>query len=792
MQVVLQFFAMHWLYLIIPVGVVLLYALVQTLAVCFCGPRDTTGSGIVIGQAKVFDNRSLSLRIERLTAGLEALKTVSQNVAADSTFQGQTSAVSSRSITLDLKATPYKAANDGSPKPKDGDKNGRSASTAEPTKLDDKSAIALAASDILNDQLDLASQILSLEMLYERSLTDRLINSKPRLQTVLGFQVSITPPAGCENCSAIAEIGVSVAGGGVAAPPISLIALIPQEKVYNSQSTISTARSIGGSAVASILTLGMSDKGESRELFIHRDPDTIAFERNLSSEPHLFNRCSGAAVFGWEFRPVLGRATVSSGTRQMLAVIAIPVPEVKDEQEVILKIKTRSYWRYYNRNKQTSRIKWGLLPWKPDGSRKSESEVYSLAIPNTATIQKALAPHVTQVKWVNSGPDRATVIVKGSNFFSGTKVIIGGRVYSDGDGTLTLKSSQALEFETTVLSLATGDSVLSGRFGSSFKLMVPADIRPVRSLYVARATIKPFGYAKCFRVSIDVGGVDESGNSKDLRMCDLQELPDPILFVGTEQVLMPYDYTDINPDSGGSAQPGARRCVRVEAWIPASALSTNTSVTFRIPFCGTNYHTSQPLSFCEPSVTRMGCDGTESVFRIAHPLDIPDSIAVEIDRTYRKDSGLTRITSRDFLLRIATNIVARYQSMIIRIGDAESYVVAIPAETKPERRPTIDLTTKPPQVAKGSLGPVEWSGEGLDAVTTATLGTRRRVLAGEMSQAEQSLAAVEFVTYDDGKRIAIYFAEGSTEVLGKAEVEFQTSMGDVIRLPFFIVAKPLP
>jgi len=94
------------------------------------------------------------------------------------------------------------------------------------------------------------------------------------------------------------------------AVPVSLVALIPQEKTYNAQTVSSSAQSIGGSAVASVLTLGFSSKGESRQLFIHRDSDTIAFERDPRSKPTLliaiahqlylvgsFGLCSGAVRY---------------------------------------------------------------------------------------------------------------------------------------------------------------------------------------------------------------------------------------------------------------------------------------------------------------------------------------------------------------------------------------------------------------------------------------------------------------------------------------------------------------
>ncbi len=139
----------------------------------------------------------------------------------------------------------------------------------------------------------------------------------------------------------------------------------------------------------------------------------------------------------------------------------------------MLEVRTRSYWRRYDRKRQTTAPRSGWLPWEINTSGTITSETQELRIPNTAQIQSALAPQVTGIKWVNSGGDRATVIVNGCNFFSGTKVVIGGVVHREEDQNLTLKSDQALEFETPIASLANADAVLSGRFGPSFQLKMP-------------------------------------------------------------------------------------------------------------------------------------------------------------------------------------------------------------------------------------------------------------------------------------------------------------------------------
>lgn len=114
---------------------------------------------------------------------------------------------------------------------------------------------------------------------------------------------------------------------------------------------------------------------------------------------------------------------------------------------------------------------------------------------------------------------------------------------------------------------------------------------------------------------------------------------------------MPYDYRDVDPSVQGTAPgatgpmtpqgpsgqsmlpplPSTAKYVRVEAWIPAKILARHESVTFRVPFCGPDYQASQPLSFYEPTVTRMGSVGDKSVFRIVYPLGFGESVSVELD-----------------------------------------------------------------------------------------------------------------------------------------------------------------
>ena len=515
-----RFIAAHWLAFLIVTILATFCVAAELYLVWKNRPKDSAGNGITIGRAKAFDNRSLALRVERLNAGLENLKVINQNVTdGPPTFQQQTSTEDSRSLSLLGRGSKSSQPTDQKGSPTDG--QGKSSSPAE-SAPDFKPGIGLAAGDVLNDRLNLASQIFNLQLLYERSLSDRMIGDDSRLQSVLGFQVSITPPSGYEDCAAVVEVAVRVAPGpppAAASGIVSLVALMPQEKTYNAESISTSERSIEGSAVARVLTMGFTGKRGTRQLFVHRDSDTVAFERGPSVGEELL---ADATVFGWEFRPVLGKRTVSPGTRQMLAVVAIPEPDVAVSAESVVEVRTRSYWRSYNRARQTSVPHWSWLPWRVDRSAASLSEVYRLPIPNTAKIQSTLSPKVTNIRWINAGNGKATVVVQGSNFFSGTKVVVGGSVHQEEDGTLTLKSDQALEFETSVDSLAFGDAVLSCRYGPSFQLTVPSANLKVAALEISRATIRPQRRSKAFRLSIEISGRDAQGDKTQLTAQDLE------------------------------------------------------------------------------------------------------------------------------------------------------------------------------------------------------------------------------------------------------------------------------
>ena len=768
-------------------------------------PADLTGNGIAIGQAKAFDSSSLTLRLQRLNAGLEALKVVNQNITENlSTVQERTS--TEASDTLSLKVSPDSKDKDS--KASDGKKDGDNKPAS-----DDKSSVGLGAGDALTNQLNLASQIFNLQTLYEGSLSDRMILNESRLQTVLGFQVSISPPAGYEDCVAIVEMSVRTkevpaisVNPAMTAQPVSLVALMPQEKTYNAEATASLERSLDSSAAVKVVTFGVGGRRVSRGAFIRRDPETVAFERKPGEDPKLLDN---AITFGWEFRPELGRRAVAPGPRQLMAVIAVPASDAEHSGEIALEIRTRSYWRSYNRGRQTSGPAWSWLPWRVDRSGELTSEIQELPIPNTAKIQETLAPKVIAVKWWDTGGGKAYVRVTGRNFFPGTRVRIGGELKQEKDGSLTLKSEQVLEFEAPLESLVKGDAVLIGRYGESVRL---EDSRPrtVQSLNIWSASIRPMRNAKVLRLTVDIYGLDQNGMALPFTINDLSGLPDPILCIGNESVPGPYDFSnqDLVQTDPMVTPP---KSLRVEAWISATSLAKSRQVSFRIPFCGLDYYINQPMAYSEPTVTRMGSDTVNTVFRVYFPQVFAANqtgISVDLDQTYvgapqLMIMGTTTTGASEYRLTVPNELVSRYQNMVVRVGKGEPYVIPIPQEEKPPVKAVIDASAAPAKVNKGKRGPVEWQGTGLDTIRTITFTPPAAPVAVPIDSSTPAPAAApspiaqapiaqapiaqEFAVYSEGTRLVVYLSDTVTAQQGKFALDCATASGGTFKIPFFVL-----
>jgi hypothetical protein len=475
-------------------------------------------NGISIGRAKVFDNRTLTLLLENLSDTLKGLQVIDQDPLkkALGLLQGSQTRDVARMASLLAGGSPkVVTSQDGTSQGdlqqtltrKNGTDDGKKSESVEALidrKISDNlslkqettasernpalptlpdlmgapsglPAFGQNAADLLTDQVNLTYQILNLRMVLEGSLSDRLIKGKARLQAVLGFNVSIDPPRDAENSAAVVEVTVETVGG----QPVSLVSLMPQEKTYNSVAINTKSNAYGGSAVAGMFTVGYSERRREQLVYLYRDNDTLSFERMITK--------GHALTFGWQFRPVLGRKSVSPGMRQMFAVVSLPVSNAGlEDGEQQLTVSLRTYWRKYYGDTLTTSDRKQVGPWPylrraatlglseavpnaKEGRRVDTLGGDLVNVPRTAEYQNGLQPRVAKVDWSRIDDKTALIAVQGDNFFSGTSVAMGGTSAASG---VVIKSSQAMDIVTAIENIGAGTPMVIGRYGTAQPLAV--------------------------------------------------------------------------------------------------------------------------------------------------------------------------------------------------------------------------------------------------------------------------------------------------------------------------------
>ena len=218
-----------------------------------------------------------------------------------------------------------------------------------------------SASDILNEQLQLTSEITNLSLLLEGPLSDQIVEGKGtkfvRPRVTLGFPVAISPEKRFRNAVAVVEVFVQtnrqndVTRDG--APP-AITALLPQEKTYNVASISDKSVSLGGGIATALAGVSASFLWGRKTYYIVKDQDTLAvtFEptmdelRNLKADPPR------TAAFAWQFRPVLGQEFVQPGMKQVFVQLAFPGQRnARAEVHEFGSVRVRTYWREFDPKK---------------------------------------------------------------------------------------------------------------------------------------------------------------------------------------------------------------------------------------------------------------------------------------------------------------------------------------------------------------------------------------------------------------------------------------------------------
>src|SRR5215203_200382 len=486
-----------------------------------CAPPSQTPNGISVGRPKVFDDRTLILMLEGLSETLHGLQFIDQVTLARALGLQQGFGSSELTTNLTATALPLPSnkvetiattgnVNDkGEPLPDATKKTTtaeRAAFTPTPPLLDAtvnatpagfSPTYGESASDLLSDQVSLTYQIFNLRMLLERSLSDRLLaDNSTRLQAVLGINVALDPPRSAADAVAVVE--VTLTSDGTAQDGLSLVSLMPQEKTYNSAALSTKSNAFGGAAVVKMIQIGYSQRRRNQIFYLYRDADTISYERMPTDGD------GKSVVFGWMFRPVLGRRSVSPGLRQLFAIVALPGSNQAPQK---LTAQVRTYWKLYDRDTMTSfredeatrrakvgyALSFNLAKPQIFAPRYSNTSMYrGIEVKATPTYEENLRAKVTGVSWRPIGTSTALVSVLGHNFFTGTKVALGDKLYGNSQDSLALKSSETLEFTTTLDALAMSSASVIGRYGAAVPVIAqpPEGVSP-EGVWIPEVKVSP-------------------------------------------------------------------------------------------------------------------------------------------------------------------------------------------------------------------------------------------------------------------------------------------------------------
>jgi len=491
------------------------------------------GNGIHVGDAKVYDERELTLMLDSLNQSIQGKNFIDQSklAAALGNVQGFQNTDTSFSVFANGAVGPQAASVFANNLPASGASAATPPLTATPPSTSPTVSINInpagtattptaattggptgfgpslptlptlqaapnfnpnfgpSGGDLLTDEVNLTYQMFNLSMLLSRSLTDRTYRDPSgtghsRLHAVVGFDIDIEPDNHAKDAVAVVEVTASMSRCNPnpstkkdcikeADRPV-VVAMMPEQGSHNAATLTQSANSFGGALAAQVFSAGVSAQKRSQTFYLYRDIDTLAMQ-----EPEA-DPLSNALHFGWQFRPVLGRHTVDAGLRHMMAVLSLPAVDEAKEQEIkdglaarYLDIHVKTHWVRYEGSTQTTTMHDGFFKHVPP--RVQEFDQATLKVPMTGQYQADLEPHITEIEWLPTDGLNGVAVIKGRNFFLGTTVRIGNKPFTGKNDGLTLKSDTEIELALPLTAAVTG-GVLSGRYGDAVPLVKDAFI----------------------------------------------------------------------------------------------------------------------------------------------------------------------------------------------------------------------------------------------------------------------------------------------------------------------------
>jgi hypothetical protein len=327
------------------------------------------------------------------------------------------------------------------------------------------SAYAVSSLDLLNEQTQLNFELVNLQLLLGGSLSDDFVpNSRlVRRRITIGFPITITAPAGFDYRNAAAEVEIAVCNP-VESPyrdtAPTLVTLLPRERTYNVANVVSRASSIGTGAVTGVVNLGGSFLRGRQTLYVVRDQDTIALQRESTdhckhdvvySDDVKDTLESRHVTFAWQFRPVLGHEVLTSGTRETFAQISMPPGAGACPQQAVI----RTVWRRYDR--ETGRV---------------GQEVKDSAYTTWVTLPGYdMTPRPDSVTALDNGDGTLTVRARGT-YTSAVRVKVGTTSHDETTPGFERTSTQ-IQFVAPAAAIASKGAYLVHRDGHEARLFAP-------------------------------------------------------------------------------------------------------------------------------------------------------------------------------------------------------------------------------------------------------------------------------------------------------------------------------
>ncbi|MGA2260008.1 MAG: hypothetical protein ABSH28_01080 [Acidobacteriota bacterium] len=684
-------------------------------------------NGINVGNAKIYDNRSLAIMLEQLNQQLVNISVVdpqklavalglqtgsqAQDVATSFSLSGSavpgistTEAPSAATGNLGItqRTTTQAAATPSTPSLPDL----QTAPTFNPT-------FSQNVQDLLTEQINLSYRIFNLRMLLERSLTDRIKDGQPRLQTVVGIPISLDPPQSVRDQAALVEVTITPTSGA-AAP--ALIGLMPESKTYNTSALSTKSTAFGGSAITKMFTVGFNQRRRGQVFYLYQDADTIALDQLPNPKESAKGKDSahddGAArgiTFGWEFRPVLGRRSVAPGPRQLFAVLSLDAVDGDSAETQQFEISVRTYWRRYQRDTLTTR--------GTDVNSKSIKQLNPLTVYSSKQYENALTPDVSVLTWRPTDDANAVLIISGKNFFTGTKVIIGNTTHDGQASGLMIKSEKTMELRVPIKEIAIGRGYISGRYGPPVPLE-PHSPSPAKGILLNKIS---FPLTLRENVPVDITLQDPSAG-------DLRELPGrPLAYVGDTVISGPF-YTQAVPCEAKILGPGANSkqaiCMLFHFTAPTAVMRKDTLLTIRIPFLSDAWSTT--VSLYPPStvsgVTLLG--GSPNVTLVITGSGFDKDWSVFLDQPYKQGDKVAPldVTPNQLRFAVSETTLTKYKQVIVQPPANEpGIVLPLPDSTPPKPKPAV-LPGQSFQVVKNSAPAIVIKGTDLNGVKTVKFG----------------------------------------------------------------------